>query len=112
MARAVRRYAAAEAASGAEGRDAAGRARPAGPDGRFTVDTSGSGDIVVTVLAGGFAPGVEHVSDPSKTLDITLAPAGLLETVTVTPTRSEQRLGDTPASQNIVTSKQIEESPA
>jgi outer membrane receptor protein involved in Fe transport len=83
-----------------------------GPDGRFTVETSGSGDITVTVLAGGFAPGVEHVTDPSRPIDVTLAPASLLETVTVTPTRSEQRLGDVPASVSLVTNEEIEASPA
>jgi outer membrane receptor protein involved in Fe transport len=83
-----------------------------GPDGRFAVDTADSGDITVTVLAGGFAERVEHVTDPSRALDITLAPAGLLETVTVTPTRGEQRLGDTPASVSIMTREEIRQSPA
>jgi outer membrane receptor protein involved in Fe transport len=83
-----------------------------GPDGRFTADTPGSGEITVTVLAGGFAPGVEHVTDPSRPIDMTLAPASLLETVTVTPTRSEQRLGDVPASVSVVTNEAIESSPA
>jgi outer membrane receptor protein involved in Fe transport len=83
-----------------------------GPDGRFTVETTGSGDVTVTVLAGGFAERVERVTDPSRALDITLSPASLLETVTVTPTRTEQRLGDVPASVSVVTSETIESSPA
>lgn len=83
-----------------------------GPDGRFTVDTNGSGDVTVTVLAGGFAAKVEHVTDLSTPVDVTLTPAGLLETVTVTPTRTEQRLGDVPASVNVVTSEAIKASPA
>ena len=83
-----------------------------GPDGRFAVDTGGSGDVTVTVRAGGFAEKVERVIDPSRALDITLSPAGLLETVTVTPSRSEQRLGDIPASVSIMTSEQIRQSPA
>ena len=83
-----------------------------GPDGRFTVEAAGSGDVTVTVLAGGFAERVERVMDPSRALDITLVPASLLETVTVTPTRTEQRLGDVPASVSIVTSDAIEASPA
>ena len=83
-----------------------------GPDGRFTVDTAGSVEVTVTVRAGGFAETVERVTDFSRALDITLAPAGLLETVTVTPGRSEQRLGDIPASVNIMTSEQIRQSPA
>src|SRR4051812_16407388 len=64
------------------------------------------------VLAGGFAEAVEHVTNPEKPLDVVLAPASLLETVTVTPTRTEQRLGDVPASQSLVTSDAIEQSPA
>jgi outer membrane receptor protein involved in Fe transport len=83
-----------------------------GPDGRFSVDTAAAGDITVTVLAGGFAEKVERVTDGSRPIDITLAPATLLETVTVTPSRSEQRLGDIPASVNIMTSEQIHQSPA
>jgi outer membrane receptor protein involved in Fe transport len=83
-----------------------------GPDGRFTLDVPAGGDLTVTVRAGGFAEKVERVTDASRPLDITLAPATLLETVTVTPSRSEQRLGDIPASVNIMTSEQIRQSPA
>jgi len=83
-----------------------------GPDGRFTVDPVTTGDVTVTVRAGGFAEAVEHVTDASRAIDITLAPAGLLETVTVTPTRTEQRLGDVPASVSVVTSEAIHASPA
>lgn len=83
-----------------------------GPDGRFTVDTSASGDVIVTVLAGGFAERVEHVIDPSKALDLVLVPASLFETITVTPTRSAQRLGDVPASVSVVTKEAIQSSPA
>src|SRR5262249_1099801 len=45
-------------------------------------------------------------------LDIVLEPATLLETVTVTPARSEQRLGDIPASVNVLHSEEIKMSPA
>ena len=83
-----------------------------GPDGRFTVETTGSGEVTVTVLAGGFAAKVELLADPSRAIDVTLAPATLLETVTVTPTRTEQRLGDIPASVSVVTSEAIHASPA
>ena len=83
-----------------------------GPDGRFSVDTFATGDVTVTVLAGGFAERVEHVIDPSKPLDLVLSPASLLETVTVTPTRTEQRLGDVPASVSVITSEAVRASPA
>jgi outer membrane receptor protein involved in Fe transport len=84
-----------------------------GPDGRFTVDVPESGQLTVVVLAGGFAEKTTQVS-PAQTgdLDLVLEPATLLETVTVTPTRTEQRLGDIPASVNVVTAKEIEASPA
>ena len=83
-----------------------------GPDGRFAVDTGGSGDVTVTVRAGGFAEKVERVTDASRPLDITLAPAALLETVTVTASRTEQRLGTIPASISVLNSEDIRQSPA
>jgi outer membrane receptor protein involved in Fe transport len=84
-----------------------------GPDGRFTIEVADAGDVTVVVRAGGFAEKTEQVqASQGAQIDVVLVPATLFETVTVTPTRSEQRLGDTPASQNIVTSEQIESSPA
>ena len=83
-----------------------------GPDGRFTIDAPETGQLTVIVRAGGFAEKTEQVPAAHGDLDLILAPATLLETVTVTPTRNEQRLGDIPASVNIVTSREIEASPA
>ena len=83
-----------------------------GPDGRFAVEAPGSGDATVVVRAGGFAEKTERVTDASRALDIVLSPAGLLETVTVTPARSEQRLGDIPASVSVMRSDEIRQSPA
>jgi outer membrane cobalamin receptor len=83
-----------------------------GPDGRFSVDLTATGDVTVTVLAGGFAESKTTVTDLSRPMDIVLAPAALLETVTVTPTRTEQRTGDVAASVNVLDSEQIRESPA
>ena len=68
--------------------------------------------MTVIVRAGGFAEETQQVTDPSRAVDVTLEPATLLETVTVTPTRTEQRLGDVPASVSVVTSEAIEASPA
>ena len=84
-----------------------------GFDGRFTVEAP-AGDIVVIVKAGGFAEEVSRLSaaDRERPLDVVIAPASILETVTVTPTRGEQRLGDIPASVSVVTSEQIRSSPA
>jgi outer membrane receptor protein involved in Fe transport len=85
-----------------------------GPDGRFTVDLPADGDVIVIVRAGGFAEKSHRVvtGDRGREIEIVLEPASLLETVTVTPTRSEQRLGDVPASVNVVTSETIAASPA
>jgi outer membrane receptor protein involved in Fe transport len=83
-----------------------------GPDGRFAVEAPGSGDVTVVVRAGGFAEKTERVTEVSRALDIVLFPAGVLETVTVTPARSEQRLGDIPASVSVLSSEEIRQSPA
>ncbi len=83
-----------------------------GPDGRFTVETTATGEVTVIVRAGGFAEKSERVSDSSKPLEIVLAPAGLLEEVTVTASRTEQRLGDIAASVNVLHSEDIKMSPA
>src|SRR5439155_4747682 len=85
-----------------------------GPDGRFTIETPETGEVTVIVRAGGFAEKTQRLSstDRSTPLDILVTPAAILETVTVTPTRSEQRLGDIPASVNVVTREAIRESPA
>jgi outer membrane receptor protein involved in Fe transport len=83
-----------------------------GPDGRFSIETP-EGEVTVIVRAGGFAESVRRVSTTDgRDLDIEVVPAGLLETVTVTPTRTAQRLGDIPASVNVMTSETIENSPA
>ena len=83
-----------------------------GPDGRFVVETPETGEVTIVVLAGGFAEHTQKVPVSSNVIDITVQPAGLLETVTVTPSRTEQRLGDVPASVSVVTSEAIESSPA
>ena len=85
-----------------------------GPDGRFAVETPDAGDVTVIVRAGGFAEKTERVSgaDRNAALDIEVTPAAILETVTVTPNRREQRLGDTPASVSVLTGDEIKASPA
>ncbi len=85
-----------------------------GPDGRFTVDVPDAADVTVIVRAGGFAEKTERIAraDQSRAIDIVVAPAALLETVTVTPARSEQRLGDIPASVSVLQSADIQQSPA
>jgi outer membrane receptor protein involved in Fe transport len=84
-----------------------------GPDGRFTVEVP-DGDVTLIVRAGGFAEKTERIGsgDHSRDLDITVTPAAVLETVTVTPTRNAQVVADIPASVNVVTSEEIKSSPA
>jgi outer membrane receptor protein involved in Fe transport len=97
-------------------RPASGAERQAvtGPDGRFSVDTPDTGDVTVIVRAGGFAEKTQRVTgaDRGRELDLVVAPASVLETVTVTPTRGEQKLGDIPASVSVLTSDDIRSSPA
>lgn len=89
------------------------------PDGRFSIDVGAleGADVTVLVRAGGFAETVKRLRAADRTgagidVDVILAPATVLETVTVTPTRTEQRLADTPASVNILSSEEIKASPA
>ena len=82
-----------------------------GPDGRFTFDRTPSDEATLVVRAGGFGEARRPVSGPGE-IEIVLSPAGILETVIVTPNRTEQRLGDTPASVSLLTSEQIQASPA
>ncbi|MBS1817902.1 MAG: TonB-dependent receptor [Acidobacteria bacterium] len=81
-----------------------------GPDGRFSFATVPA-DAVLIVRAGGFAEQRQTVGTQTD-VEVTLQPPSILETVVVTPGRTEQRLGDTPASVNVVTAEQIESSPA
>jgi outer membrane receptor protein involved in Fe transport len=82
-----------------------------GPDGRFTFETTPNEPSTLIVRAGGFGE-VQKPINGSGELEITLSPAGLLETVIVTPSRTEQRLGDTPASVSLLTNREIQDSPA
>ena len=81
-----------------------------GSDGRFTFETVPDGAILI-VRAGGFAEQRQTVGG-STDVEVILQPPSILETVVVTPGRTEQRLGDTPASVNVVSAEEIEASPA
>lgn len=81
-----------------------------GPDGHFTFDSAPErGTLIVRV--GGFAPKEQSISGPGP-FEVVLSPATILEMVTVTPTRGEQRLGDVPASVSVLQGEQIRRSPA
>ena len=71
-----------------------------GPDGRFSFGSVPAGATII-VRASGFAEKSQPVS-ASGALEIVLVPAAFFERVSVTPTRTEQRLGDVPASVSVV----------
>jgi len=82
-----------------------------GPDGRFSIDAAPSGSATLIVRAAGFAEQKQPLSS-SHDIEIVLSPAAVLENVTVTPGRTEQRLGDVAASVNILDGSDIKQSPA
>ena len=55
---------------------------------------------------------VDLTTEMMQTVEVRLRPAGYAEQLVVTPTRSEQLITDVPASVNVVTNEQIEQSPA
>jgi len=79
-----------------------------GPDGRFSFGSVPSGATIV-VRASGFA---EKTSPASASVELELAPATLFESVSVTPTRTEQRLADVPANVSVISKEQFRRSPA
>jgi outer membrane receptor protein involved in Fe transport len=81
-----------------------------GPDGRFSVEVP-DGQATLVVRAGGFAEAQQPLPR-SGDIEVVLKPASLNETVTVTSTRSEQLLGNTPASVSVLDSQDIKMSPA
>jgi outer membrane receptor protein involved in Fe transport len=85
-----------------------------GPDGRFTIETAEGAEVTLVVKAGGFAEATKRLTASERTgeVEVVVAPASVLETVTVTPGRSEQRVVDVPASVSILKSEEIRRSPA
>jgi outer membrane receptor protein involved in Fe transport len=82
---------------------------------RFTLTGLVPGVYTVRVTALGFQHQdltVDVTSEASQAVEVRLRPAGPTEQLIVTATRSEQRIADVPASINVVTSRQIEQSPA
>ena len=82
-----------------------------GSDGRFELSRGIPPGSTLVVRAGGFAEN-SQTAPPSGTVEIVLQPATLFESVTVTPSRTEQRLGDIPASVNVIDKETIRRSPA
>jgi|SoiMethySBSTD1v2_1073268.scaffolds.fasta_scaffold04193_14 outer membrane receptor protein involved in Fe transport len=81
-----------------------------GPDGKFSLPAAPGAGKTLVVRAGGFAEWTQPIS--ASEVDVVLKLAGLFETVTVTPTRSEKRLGEVPVSVNVIEKEVIEQSPA
>jgi iron complex outermembrane recepter protein len=83
-------------------------------EGRFALPSPAPGTVTVIVRLGGFSEARRTIAVGASRdgLEFVLEPAGISETVTVTPTRSEQRLGDVPASVNVLGREQIRQSPA
>src|SRR5918993_2503223 len=82
---------------------------------RFTIDGLTPGIYTLRVSAAGFQTqdlSVDLTTQTSHTVEVRLRPGGITEQLTVTATRSEQRIADVPASVNVVSSEQIEQSPA
>jgi outer membrane receptor protein involved in Fe transport len=82
-----------------------------GPDGRFEIARGVPGGSTLIVRAGGFAENRRSVTGNGE-IEIVLQPATLFESVTVTPSRTEQRLGDIPASVSVIDKETIRRSPA
>jgi iron complex outermembrane receptor protein len=81
---------------------------------RFTLEGLAPSVYTVRVSATGFQM-QEIKADltvQSQALEVRLRPAGISEQLVVTATRSEQRVADVPASVNVVTSEQIQQSAA
>jgi outer membrane receptor protein involved in Fe transport len=85
-----------------------------GPDGRFAIAASPANELVLIVRAPGFAEVQQKLpaGTPRTNLELVVVPAGVIEAVTVTATRGEQRTGDIPASVNLLERQDIRQSPA
>jgi outer membrane receptor protein involved in Fe transport len=80
-------------------------------DGRFELARGIPKGASLVVKAGGFAEKTQAVADSAE-IEIVLQPARLFDAVTVTPTRTEQRLGDIAASTHVIDQEEIRHSPA
>jgi len=85
-----------------------------GPDGRFTASVPAAGEVALIVRAAGFAEARQTIAAGAArvNVEIVVAPAAIMEAVTVTATRSERRTGDVPASVNLLSREDIKQSPA
>ena len=82
-----------------------------GPDGHFAIDRAPSGSATIIVRAAGFAEKEMPLSS-MRDIEIVLSPATILENVTVTPSRGEQKVADVSASVDVIDRDTMKESPA
>ncbi len=82
-----------------------------GPNGRFELASAVPSGAEIVVRAGGFAEKRQPLNG-DRDLEIVLEPARRFEEVTVTPSRTEQRLGDVAASVEVIDREEIRRSPA
>lgn len=84
-----------------------------GADGTFSLRSTTSGTVTISVTAAGFLEWRQSMpAADARQLRITLTPAGVLETITVTPARSHLRLGDVPSSMSVLGRDDLRQSPA
>ncbi len=81
-------------------------------EGKFSLETPPGATATLVVRADGFAEKQQPLTSGTTDVDVVLSPATVFENVVVSATRTEQRLGNVPASVNVVTSEQIDASPA
>ena len=81
------------------------------PEGRFELTRGIPKGATLIVRAGGFAEKSQAAPETGE-MEIVLQPARVFDSVTVTPTRTEQRLGDIPASTHVIDQEEIRHSPA
>jgi outer membrane receptor protein involved in Fe transport len=82
---------------------------------RFRFENLAPASYTLSVTATGFQQQqiqIDLSSETARTVEVRLEPARITEQTVVTATRSEQRVADVPASVNIVSSEQIQRSPA
>jgi outer membrane receptor protein involved in Fe transport len=82
-----------------------------GPQGQFSVEIPAASGATLVVRAGGFGEATLPIGGAAN-VEIVLKPASVLDSVTVTPDRTEQRLADVPASVSIIDRQTIQQSPA
>ncbi len=83
-----------------------------GTDGRFVVETAGSGPVTLVVRAPGFAEKQQPAEPNATSVTITLEPSSVREDITVTAARTEQRLSNVSASVSVLRNDDIKQSPA